>query len=122
MNNKKKAIISIITIIVLIIAFILLKMFILGSKSYENIEITNVSKSRNNTILIEGNINNSKEKYKDFSYILVGKELYITTKTVKTINALDNNKISIEIPLKLDDIDHIHLTDDKTTKVIYNKK
>ena len=118
---NKKNILTCSLIVVAIIVLIISKMYIIGSKSYTNIEVRNVSLSRNNEILIEASINNKKEKFKSFSYILVGKELYVTTKTTKTLKVNEKEEIKIEIPVSLNNVEHIHLTDDKTTKVIYSK-
>ena len=116
---NKRIIFSILGIVLLVVSGIIVKLFIIGTKDYQYIDITNVDKSKNNLILIEGNITNEHYKYKSFSYVQVAKELYVTINTVKTISTQDNNEFSIEIPVYLNSVEHIQLTDDKTTKVIY---
>ena len=116
---NKRILFTILGIVLLVALGIIVKLFIIGTKDYQYIEITSVGKSKNNLIQIEGNITNESYKYKSFSYVQVAKELYVTINTVKTFNAKDNNSFSIEIPVSLSSVEHIQLTDDKTTKVIY---
>ena len=72
-------------------------------------------------IVIKGDIDNSSYAYKNFDYTLVDTELYVSIKSVMVSSKYKSGNFEITIPVNSQNIKNIHLTDDKTTKVIYSK-
>ena len=110
---------SVIGVSVLVIIFLLIyfKMFVIGNSSYKDITINKVSVGSN--ITIDGVFTNSGLSFKDYDYTLVGKELYVEVKSVLVSKKYDKGSFSIVIPLNEEEVNDIHLTDGKSTKVIY---
>jgi len=120
MNKIVKLLLIVFGVIVLIGVGIYLKLFVIGNYNYENIVINKVAISTEN-IIIEGEYTDSSSAYKSSSYTLVGSELYIKVKNTLVTKKNNSGKFDINIPIDGTNIDNIHLTDDKTTKVIYSK-
>ena len=121
MNKKTiKILLIVLGSILLVGVLIYAKLFYIGSKSYENVVIDKVS-AGNYNIIIKGQIDDSSHSYKDYSYTLVGSELYVSITQVLTSNKYKSGAFEIKIPVNASSVDNIHLTDDKTTKVIYSK-
>ena len=120
MNKFVKIALIILGIVVLIGGFIYYKMFYLGTSDYSSIVIEKTTLG-NNELVITGDFSDSSRAYKDFSYTLVGKELYVTVNSVLVSNKYKSGNFKITIPLGSSSVDNIHLTDNKSTKVIYKK-
>lgn len=119
MNKIVKYSIISIACVLLVFAFIYVKKFIIGNSSYEDIDVNKVTVGNNITIV--GRYTNSSLAYKDYEYTLVGKELYVEIKNVLVSSKYNKGEFTIVIPLNSDEVDNIHLTDSKSTKVIYEK-
>ncbi len=119
MNKIVKYSIIGIAVVLLVFAFIYVKKFIIGNSSYEDIDVNKVTVGNNITIV--GRYTNSSLAYKDYEYTLVGKELYVEIKNVLVSSKYNKGEFTIVIPLNSDEVDNIHLTDSKSTKVIYEK-
>lgn len=119
MNKIVKYSILGIAVVLLVFAFIYVKKFIIGNSSYEDIDVNKVTVGNNITIV--GRYTNSSLAYKDYEYTLVGKELYVEIKNVLVSSKYNKGEFTIVIPLNSDEVDNIHLTDSKSTKVIYEK-
>ena len=119
MNKIVKYSIIGIAVVLLVFAFIYVKKFIIGNSSYEDIDVNKVTVGNNITIV--GRYTNSSLAYKDYEYTLVGKELYVEIKNVLVSSKYNKGEFTIIIPLNSDEVDNIHLTDSKSTKVIYEK-
>lgn len=120
MNKIVKISLIILGIIVFISGFIYAKNFIIGSKSYESIVISKVVTSNDN-IIITGEITDSARSYKSANFTQVGTELYVTITSVITSKKYSTGSFEINIPINGIEINNIHLSDGKTTKVIYSK-
>lgn len=94
------------------------KLFILGTNRYDYIEIDKVTIS-DKDITIKGDIVDSVHSFKDYSYTLVGGELYVEITSVLTSGKYKSGKFEIVIPLT--NVNNIHLTDNKSTKVIFSQ-
>ena len=114
MNKIVKYSILGIACVLLVFIFIYVKKFIIGNSNYEDIDVSKVTVGNN--ITIEGRYTNSSLAYKD-----VGKELYVEIKNVLVSSKYNKGEFTIVIPLNSDEVDNIHLTDSKSTKVIYEK-
>ena len=119
MNKIVKYSIIGIAVVLLVFIFIYVKKFIIGNSSYEDIDVNKVTVGNNITIV--GRYTNSSLAYKDYEYTLVGKELYVEIKNVLVSSKYNKGEFTIVIPLNSDEVDKIHLTDSKSTKVIYKK-
>lgn len=119
MNKIVKYSILGIACVLLVFIFIYVKKFIIGNSSYEDIDVNKVTVGNN--IIIVGRYTNSSLAYKDYEYTLVGKELYVEIKNVLVSSKYNKGEFTIVIPLNSDEVDNIHLTDSKSTKVIYEK-
>ena len=119
MNKIVKYSILGIAFVLLVFIFIYVKKFIIGNSSYEDIDVNKVTVGNNITIV--GRYTNSSLAYKDYEYTLVGKELYVEIKNVLVSSKYNKVEFTIVIPLNSDEVDNIHLTDSKSTKVIYEK-
>ena len=119
MNKIVKYSIIGIAVVLLVFAFIYVKKFIIGNSSYEDIDVGKVTVGNNITIV--GRYTNSSLAYKDYNYTLVGKELYVEIKNVLVSSKYNKGEFAIVIPLNSDEVDNIHLTNNKSTKVIYKK-
>ncbi len=119
MNKIVKYSIIGIAVVLLVFIFIYVKKFIIGNSSYEDIDVNKVTVGNNITIV--GRYTNSSLAYKDYEYTLVGKELYVEIKNVLVSSKYNKGEFTIVIPLNSDEVDNIHLTDSKSTKVIYEK-
>lgn len=113
---------SIISVVFLVIVFVVVYVckFRVGSSNYEDIAINKVSVG--SSINIDGYFRDSKLAYKEYKYTLVGRELYVEVKNVLVSSKYSSGTFSISIPLNESEVDNIHLTDGKTTKVIYSKE
>lgn len=120
MNKFVKISLIVLGIIVLVGGFVYYKMFYMGSSDYSNIVIEKTTLS-NNEIIISGDFSDSNRAYKDYSYTLVGKELYVTINSVLVSSKYKSGNFKISISLGSNSVDNIHLTDNKSTKVIYQK-
>lgn len=119
MNKIVKYSIIGIAVVLLVFIFIYVKKFIIGNSSYEDIDVNKVTVGNNITIV--GRYTNSSLAYKGYEYTLVGKELYVEIKNVLVSSKYNKGEFTIVIPLNSDEVDNIHLTDSKSTKVIYEK-
>ena len=119
MNKIVKYSIIGIAVVLLVFIFMYVKKFIIGNSSYEDIDVNKVTVGNNITIV--GRYTNSSLAYKDYEYTLVGKELYVEIKNVLVSSKYNKGEFTIVIPLNSDEVDNIHLTDSKSTKVIYEK-
>ena len=119
MNKIVKYSIIGIAVVLLVFIFIYVKKFIIGNSSYEDIDVNKVTVGNNITIV--GRYTNSSLAYKDYEYTLVGKELYVEIKNVLVSSKYNKGEFTIVIPLNSDEVDNIHLTASKSTKVIYEK-
>lgn len=120
MNKFVKVSLLVLGIILLIGVFFYVKLFVIGSKSYENINIDKVT-LKSDGVTIKGEIVDSSYAYKDFDYTLVDTELYVTIKSVMVSNKYKSGSFEITVPVQSQNIKNIHLSDDKSTKVIYSK-
>lgn len=119
MNKFVKISVIILGIIIVIGSAIYAKLFIIGNSSYQDISIEKVSIG--SSITIDAEFLNSTRAYKSFSYTLVGSELYVKVNSVMISSKYNKGEFSLNIPVNGRDVNNIHLTDDKTTKVIYSK-
>ena len=119
MNKIVKYSILSIVVVLLVFVFIYAKKFVIGNSSYDDILINKVSVGDNITII--GEYTSSSLAFKSFEYTLVGKELYVEIKNVLVSSKYNKGEFSIVIPLNSDEVENIHLTDNKSTKVIYEK-
>lgn len=108
-------------VIVLIGVFVYLKMFEFGSKDYSSITIDKVTMG-SSEVTIKGHYTDSGRAYKDFSYKQVGNELYVTITSVVVSSKYKSGNFEFKIPISGMKVDAIQLTDDKSTKVIYNNQ
>lgn len=95
-----------------------IKLFVIGNNNYESIGNVKVSVAAN-SITLSGSFMDSSRAYKNSEYTLVGNELYVQINSVLVSKKYNSGDFSIVIPVK--DVQHIHLTDNKNTKVIYSK-
>lgn len=121
MNKVLKISLIIIGLIIIAGIGIYTKLFIIGSKSYENIVIDKVTTGTDKVVII-GEITDSSRAYKNASYTLVGTELYVTVQSVLVSKKYSTGNFEITIPVNGIEINNIHLSDNKTTKVIYSKQ
>ena len=119
MNKIVKYSILGIACVLLVFIFIYVKKFIIGNSNYEDIDVCKVTVGNNITIV--GRYTNSSLAYKDYKYTLVGKELYVEITNVLVSSKYNKGEFAIVIPLNFDEVDNIHLTNNKSTKVIYKK-
>lgn len=110
----------VVSVLLLIGIGIYVKLFYIGNKDYSNIVINQVV-TGTDKIIIKGEITDSSRAFKDSSYTLVGTELYISVNSVLVSGKYSSGTFEIEIPVNGLDVNNIHLTDEKTTKVIYSK-
>ena len=108
-------------VIVLIGVFVYLKMFVFGSKDYSSITIDKVTMG-SSEVTIKGHYTDSGRAYKNFSYKQVGNELYVTITSVVVSNKYKSGDFEFKVPISGMKVDAIQLTDDKSTKVIYNNQ
>lgn len=108
-------------VIVLIGLFVYLKMFVFGSKDYSSITIDKVTMG-SSEVTIKGHYTDSGRAYKNFSYKQVGNELYVTITSVVVSNKYKSGDFEFKVPISGMKVDAIQLTDDKSTKVIYNNQ
>lgn len=120
MNKFVKISVIILGIIIVTGSAIYAKLFIIGNSSYQDISIEKVSMG--SSISIDAEFLNSKRAYKSFSYTLVDSELYVKVNSVMISSKYNKGEFSLNIPVNGRDVNNIHLTDDKTTKVIYSKQ
>lgn len=120
MNKFAKISIIIIGIALLLGAGVYVKLFYIGSKDYSNVEIEKVVVSSDN-LTIYGEFVDSSRAYKDYSYRLVGTELYVSLNSVLVSKKYSSGSFEINLPINGIDVENVHLTDDKSTKVIYSK-
>ena len=113
---------SIISVVLLVIVFVVVYVckFRVGNSNYKDITINKVSVG--SSIVIDGYYKDSSIAYRDYKYTLVGRELYVEVKNVLVSSKYNSGSFSIIIPLNESEVDNIHLTDGKTTKVIYSKE
>lgn len=119
MNKIVKYFILGIACVLLLFIFIYVKKFIIGNSNYEDIDVSKVTVGNNITIV--GRYTNSSLAYKNYKYTLVGKELYVEITNVLVSSKYNKGEFAIVIPLNSDEVDNIHLTNNKSTKVIYKK-
>lgn len=119
MNKIVKYSILGIAVLLLVSALVYFKKFIIGNSSYKDIDVSKVTVGNNITIV--GRYTSSSLAYKSYEYTLVGKELYVEIKNVLVSSKYNKGEFTIVIPLNSDEVDNIHLTDSKSTKVIYEK-
>ena len=112
MNKIVKYSILGIACVLLVFIFIYVKKFIIGNSNYEDIDVSKVTVGNNITIV---------GRYKNYKYTLVGKELYVEITNVLVSSKYNKGDFAIVIPLNSDEVDNIHLTNNKSTKVIYKK-
>lgn len=120
MNKVLKVSIIVLGIALLIGGTIYYKLFFIGNSNYEKIVINKITTS-DKDITINGLFTDSGVAYKNYTYTLVGKELYIKVNNVLVSNKYNSGSFNISIPLGINNVDNIHLTNDKSTKVIYKK-
>lgn len=120
MNKVVKILLIVFGVLVLIGLIIYVKLFELGNYNYQNITINKVTVSESE-IVIDGEYLDSSSAYKSHAYTLVGNELYVKVKNVLVTKKNSSGSFKIKIPINGTNVDNIHLTDDKTTKVIYSK-
>ena len=120
MKKIIKIALIVVSVLLLIGIGIYVKLFYIGNKDYSSIVINQVV-TGTDKIIIKGEITDSKSAFKDSSYTLVGTELYVSIKSVLVSKKYDSSSFEIELPISGVDVNNIHLTDDKTTKVIYSK-
>ncbi len=120
MNKFFKVAIIVFAIVILVLGVFYVKSFVIGSDSYEGVNIDKVTLS-NNSIEINGNFTDSGRAYKSYSYTQVSTELYVTITSVSVSNKYNNGQFQISIPVSGNMINNIHLTDGSKTKVIYSK-
>lgn len=121
MNKFVKYAMVVLVIVVIICAFVYFKMFVWGSKDYSSVVIDKVTVGTNE-VTIKGSYSDSGRAYKDFSYKQVGNELYVTIVSVTVSSKYKSGEFEFKVPVSGMDVNVIQLTDDKTTKVIYNKE
>ncbi len=120
MNKFVKICLIILGLAIIVSIGIYVKLFYIGNSNYNSIVINKTTLGTNN-ITISGNFTDSSRAYKDYSYTLVGKELYVTVKSVLVSSKYKSGSFLIKIPLSGSSVENIHLTDSKSTKVIYKK-
>lgn len=120
MNKFVKISVLVLCLVLLIGGIFYAKNFVIGSKNYDNITIDKVT-LKSDGVVIRGEISNSSYAFKDFDYTLVDTELYVSIKSVMVSSKYKSGSFEITIPVNSQNIKNIHLTDDKTTKVIYSK-
>lgn len=120
MNKFFKVSLIVLGIIIVVAVGIYVKLFYIGNSDYQSIVINRTSIG-NSSIVISGDFTDSGKAYKNFSYTLVGRELYVTINSVLSSNKYKSGSFVIEIPISGNSVDNIHLTDNKSTKVIYQK-
>lgn len=120
MNKFFKISLVVFVVLLIILGFVYVKSFVIGSSNYENIVIDKVTVS-SKSVIINGNYTDSIYAYKKHSYTQVGDELYVTITGVKVSNKYKEGFFSINIPVNGNEISDIHLTDGNSTKVIYSK-
>lgn len=101
--------------------FVYLKMFIFGSKDYTSVAIDKVTVG-SSEVTIKGHYTDSGRAYKEFSYKQVGNELYVSVVSVVVSKKYSSGNFEFKVPISGMNVDAIQLTDDKSTKVIYNKQ
>lgn len=121
MNKFVKLALGILGVVVLISVFLYFKMFVIGNDDYNNIVIDKVTVG-SNSVIIRGKYTDSGRAYKDYSYTQVGNELYVTITNVSVSKKYEKGDFEINIPVNGMEVTDIHLTDSKTTKVIYSKQ
>ena len=120
MNKVVKVSLIVFGAVVLIGVIIYLKLFVIGNCNYENIAVNKVTVSESE-VIINAEYTDSSSAYKSHTYTLVGNELYVKVKNVLVTKKNNSGKFEIKIPINGTNVDNIHLTDDKTTKVIFSK-
>ena len=120
MKKITKIILIVVGAILLIGIGIYVKLFYIGNKDYSSIVINQVV-TGTDKITIKGEITDSSRAFKDSSYTLVGTELYVSVNSVLVSKKYNSGSFEIELPMNGLYVNNIHLTDDKTTKVIYSK-
>lgn len=108
-------------LIVVIGVSVYLKMYVIGSKNYSDIVIDKVTMG-SKEVTIKGHYTDSGRAYKDFSYKQVGNELYVSVVNVVVSKKYNNGSFEFKVPISGMKVDAIQLTDDKSTKVIYNNQ
>ena len=119
MNKFVKLSIFGFVLLVIVFLFIYLKMFVFGNKDYSSIVIDKVTVG-SSEVIIKGHYTDSGIAFKDFSYKQVGNELYVSVVNV-VISKKNSGSFEFKVPVSGMNVNVIQLTDDKTTKVIYNK-
>lgn len=120
MNKFVKVSLIFVSIIVVIAVIVYLKLFVIGSKDYQNILVNKVTISEN-SVVIDMVYTDSSVSYKDYSYTLVGTELYVTINGVLSNKKNNTGEFKVDIPVNGLDVNNIYLSDNKSTKVIYSK-
>lgn len=118
MNKFVKVSIIVLGIVLVVGIFFYVKLFIIGNNNYESIGNIKVSVA-SNSVTLSGSFMDSSRAYKDCEYTLVGNELYVQINSVLVSKKYNSGEFSVVIPVN--NIEHIHLTDNKNTKVIYSK-
>ncbi len=120
MKKIIKIALIVVSVLLLIGIGIYVKLFYIGNKDYSSIVINQVV-TGTDKIIIKGEITDSSRAFKDSSYTLVGAELYLSINSVLVSGKYSSGTFEMAIPVNGLDVNNIHLTDDKTTKVIYSK-
>ena len=120
MNKFVKLSIIGFVLVVCVCIFVYLNIFVFGSKDYSSIVIDKVTIGSND-VTIKGYYTDSSRAYKNFSYKQVGNELYVTVISVAVSKKYSSGNFEFKVPVSGMNVNVIQLTDDKTTKVIYNK-
>ena len=120
MNKFLKVSLVVLGIGIILSISVYVKLFFIGNKNYESVKIEKVTTS-SSSVIIKGKFMYSSVAYKDYSYTQVGDEVYVTIRNVKVSSKYKNDNFEIEIPVKGMEVMFIHLTDGKTTRVIYSK-
>lgn len=121
MNKFVKISIGIFLVVIIISIILYIKLFVVGSISYEDVVINKVTE-KNNEIVLDGTITNSSRAFNSFEYTLVDTELYIVIKSTVVSNKHKSGSFNISIPISIKKVNNIHLSNNKETKVIYSKQ
>lgn len=120
MNKFLKVSLIVVLFLVVISIIVYLKLFVIGSKNYESILVNKVTISDKN-VIIDMIYTDSSTSYKDYSYVLVGSELYVTVTGVLSNSKNNIGEFKVDIPVNGLNVNNIYLSDNKSTKVIYSK-
>lgn len=120
MNKFVKISLILVSLIVIIAIIVYLKLFVIGSKDYQNILVNKVTVSEK-SVVIDMVYTDSSVSYKDYSYTLVGTELYVTVNSVLSNRKNNTGEFKVDIPVNGLDVNNIYLSDNKSAKVIYSK-